>query len=395
MKKYRSSQKLVNGRKTLWQTQRLKMGGNVRQKMLAAITTFLLTIVFVPSASTFATPPISPVPNSQTKMKLVKTITGGITPKSVRASSTGLVAAFNMMYSHTITIYDVNKMKLVKTIYDKVNLSKFGITKYKGELRGAPVEGAFSPDGKYLYATNYSMYGGGFGPEGSDLCNSDAGLDDSFLYRINLETFKIDNAYEVGAVPKVVEVTPDNKYVLVTNWCGFSLDVIDVAQDKVIKTLSVGRHPRGIIVSPDSKFAYVAEMGSIYVHRVNLQTWKVRKISVGSGPRALVMSQDGRYLYLTLNTSGGVVKFDLLKKKKVAETRTGSLARSLAISDDGTALFVVHWGSGTVVKLNAQTMKVLQTIPVCDAPIGVTFDPLTDRTWVGCYRGQIKVFDNR
>jgi YVTN family beta-propeller protein len=367
----------------------------VKKRLIAVVATFLLATVLTPSATTTAAPPINPVPNSQTKMKLVKTITGGITPKSVRASSNGLVAAFNMMYSHTITIYDVNKIKLVKTIYDKVDLSKFGFNKYKGQLRGAPVEGAFSPDGKYLYATNYSMYGGGFGPEGSDLCNSDAGLDDSFLYRINLENFKIDNAYEVGAVPKVVEVTPDNKYVLVTNWCGFSLDVIDVAKDKVIKTLPIGRHPRGIIVSPDSKFAYIAEMGSIYVHRVNLQNWKIHKIQVGSGPRALVMSPDGRYLYLTLNTSGGVVKFDLQTHKKVKETRTGSQARSLAISDDGTALFVVHWGSGTVVKLNALTMKVIQTVKVCSAPIGVTFDPLTDRTWVGCYRGQIKVFDNR
>ena len=379
----------------LWQNPFPTGGGFVKKRLIALLAAMLVAVVLAPSASTTAAQPFTPVPNDQTKMKLVKTITGGITPKSVRASSSGLVAAFNMMYRHTITIYDVNKMKLVKTIYDKVNLSKFGFTQYKGDLRGAPVEGAFSPDGKYLYATNYSMYGGGFGPEGSDLCNSDAGLDDSFLYRINLENYKIDNVYEVGAVPKVVEVSPDNKYILVTNWCGFSLDVIDVAKEKVIKTIPIGRHPRGIIVSPDSKFAYVAEMGGVYVRRVNLQNWKIKKIYVGSGPRALVMSPDGRYLYLTLNTSGGVVKFDLQKNKRVKETITGSQARSLAISDDGTALFVVHWGSGTVVKLRSSDMKILQKVNVCDAPIGVTFDPLTDRTWVGCYRGQIKVFDNR
>lgn len=367
----------------------------MKKHKLVVLTLVVLALLLSPVTATTAAPPISPIPNDQTKMRLVKTITGGITPKSVRASSTGLVAAFNMMYRHTITIYDVNKLKLVKTIYDRVDLSKFGITKYKGEMRGAPVEGAFSPDGKYLYATNYSMYGGGFGPEGSDLCNSDAGLDDSFLYRINLENFKIDNAYEVGAVPKVVEVTPDNKYILVTNWCGFSLDVIDVAKDKVIKTIPIGRHPRGIIVSPDSKFAYVAEMGGVHVRRVNLKNWKIKKIYVGSGPRALVLSPDGQFLYLTLNTSGGVVKYDLVNNKRVKETPTGSQARSLAISDDGTALFVVHWGSGTVVKLRSSDMKVLQRVNVCDAPIGVTFDPLTDRTWVGCYRGQIKVYDNR
>lgn len=373
------------------------MSGRVsgKKRFGVVVAALLMALLLTPSPTTSAAPPIAPVPNDQTKMKLIKTITGGITPKSVRASSTGLVAAFNMMYRHTITIYDVNKVKLVKTIYDRVDLSKFGINKYQGEMRGAPVEGAFSPDGKYLYATNYSMYGGGFGPEGSDLCNSDAGLDDSFLYRINLDNYKIDNAYEVGAVPKVVEVTPDNKYILVTNWCGFSLDVIDVAKDRVIKTIPIGRHPRGIIVSPDSKFAYVAEMGGVYVRRVNLENWKIKKLYVGSGPRALVMSPDGHYLYLTLNTSGGVVKYDLKTQKRVKETITGSLARSLAISDDGTALFVVHWGSGTVVKLRSSDMKILQRVNVCDAPIGVTFDPLTDRTWVGCYRGQIKVFDNR
>lgn len=373
------------------------MSGRVsgKKRFGVVVAALLMALLLTPSPTTSAAPPIAPVPNDQTKMKLIKTITGGITPKSVRASSTGLVAAFNMMYRHTITIYDVNKVKLVKTIYDRVDLSKFGITKYQGEMRGAPVEGAFSPDGKYLYATNYSMYGGGFGPEGSDLCNSDAGLDDSFLYRINLDNYKIDNAYEVGAVPKVVEVTPDNKYILVTNWCGFSLDIIDVAKDRVIKTIPIGRHPRGIIISPDSKFAYVAEMGGVYVRRVNLQTWKIKKLYVGSGPRALVISPDGRYLYLTLNTSGGVLKYDLKTNKQVKETITGSQARSLAISDDGTALFVVHWGSGTVVKLRSSDMKILQRVNVCDAPIGVTFDPLTDRTWVGCYRGQIKVYDNR
>lgn len=367
----------------------------MKKRLFAIAAAFLMTATLAPAPAINAVTPINPVPTDQTKMKLVKTITGGITPKSVRASQSGLVAAFNMMYRHTITIYDVNKMKLVKTVYDKVNLSKFGFNQYSGELRGAPVEGAFSPDGRYLYATNYSMYGGGFGPEGSDLCNSDAGLDDSFLYRINLTNYKIDNVYEVGAVPKVVEVTPDNKYVLVTNWCGFSLDVIDVAKQKVVKTIPIGRHPRGIIVSPDSKFAYVAEMGGVYVRRVNLSNWKIHKFYVGSGPRALVMSPDGEYLYLTLNTSGSVLKFDLKTHKKIKETKTGSEARSLAISDDGSSLFVVHWGSGTVVKLRSSDMKILQRVNVCDAPIGVTFDGLTDRTWVACYRGQIKVYDNR
>jgi DNA-binding beta-propeller fold protein YncE len=86
-----------------------------------------------------------------------------------------------------------------------------------GARSPSPVEAAFSPDGRYAYVSNYSMYGQGFGPEGSDSCTPSSGYDESFVYRIDMERLKIDAAYEVGAVPKVVAVTPDHTYVLVSN----------------------------------------------------------------------------------------------------------------------------------------------------------------------------------
>ncbi|MDA2962458.1 MAG: hypothetical protein O3A27_01670 [Actinomycetota bacterium] len=94
---------------------------------------------------------------SDTKMSLVKTITGDISPKSVRSSGNGLVSAHNMMYKHSVTIYDANTFDLIRTISDSVQLSSFGHSKSTSIFKGAPVEGAYSPDGKYLYVTNYSM----------------------------------------------------------------------------------------------------------------------------------------------------------------------------------------------------------------------------------------------
>jgi len=38
---------------------------------------------------------------------------------------------------------------------------------------------------------------------------------------------------------------------------------------------------------------------------------------------------------------------------------------------------------------------VLQTIKACNEPIGISYDSLTDRTWVACYGGSLKVFDNK
>jgi YVTN family beta-propeller protein len=298
------------------------------------------------------------------------------------------------MYRHSVTIYDANTFKLIKTIPDSVKLSKFGYSKYSSIYKGAPVEGAYSPDGKYLYVTNYSMYGKGYNHEGHDTCSPASHYDTSFLYRIDLSNYEIDAVYPVGSVPKVVEVTPDNKYILVSNWCSYDLKVISVATQKTVKSLKIGRYPRGIAVSKDSKTAYVTEMGGSRIHVVNLEDFSISYIPIGVTPRAIVLSPDNTKMYVTLNFSGKVAAWDLIRKKSLGTVTTGKAARSLAISDDGSALFVVNYTSNSISKVRTSDLKTLQTINACSEPIGVTFDVPTQRTWVACYGGSIKVFDN-
>ena len=333
--------------------------------------------------------------NKDQKMVLVKTISGDISPKSVLASNNGLVSAHNMMYRHSVTIYDANKAEIIATVPDSVNLADFGYKNYSGLYRGAPVEGAFSPDGKYLYFTNYAMYGKGFNKEGHDTCSPASGYDKSFVSRIDLSTKKIDAVFPVGSVPKVVKVTPDNRYILVSNWCSYTLTVISIESGKTVKSIKIGRYPRGIAVSNDSRFAYVAEMGGSNIHRINLTDFTDSLIPVGSNPRAIVLSPDESKMYITMNLSGRVQAWDLVAKKTIKSVKTGEAARSLAISSDGTALFVVNFFSDTVSKVRASDMKVLQNIRVCNEPIGVTYDSSTNRTWVACYGGSLKVFDNK
>jgi YVTN family beta-propeller protein len=333
--------------------------------------------------------------NADQKMVLIKTIGGTISPKSVLASDNGLISAHNMMYSHSVTIYDANKAELITTIPDTVVLSDFGYSKYSGSYKGAPVEGAYSPDGKYLYFTNYAMYGKGFNKEGHDTCSPASGYDTSFLSRVNLESKKIDAVFPVGSVPKVVKVTPNNKYILVSNWCSYTLTIISVESGKTVKSIKIGRYPRGIAITDDSQYAYVAEMGGSNVHRINLSDFSTSLIPVGSNPRAIVLSPDQSKMYITMNLSGKLQAWDLVAKKTIKSVKTGQAARSLDISSDGSALFVVNFNSDTVSKVRASDMRILQTIKVCNEPIGVTYDSSTNRTWVACYGGALKVFDNK
>ena len=352
-----------------------------------------------PTASPFRHIPPGP-PSDARHLVLLKTIAGHISPKSVDASDTGLVFAQNMMYTHTVTVYN-SSGKLVKTIPDTVQMSRFGFPGHPGITHGAPVEAAFTPNAKYVYVSNYSMYGRGFGPEGSDECTPAsaraAGDTDSYVYRINTSTLTIDQVIKVGLVPKFVAVTPNGKYLLVSNWCSYALSIVDIAKGKEIARLPMGgAFPRGLAVSRDSKTAYVAVMGSDDVVKVNLTTLKVEgSFVVGENPRHLVMSPNGRYLYVSLNGPGDVVKVDLANDHVVATTHTGDEDRSLAISTDGRSLYVVNYASNTITKLRASDLHLLQTFPTGVHPIGITYDATTGNVWVAVYSGQILVLGDR
>ncbi len=111
-----------------------------------------LTAGASPSASALPVDLIAP----SGRLVLEKTITGHLNEKSVTASGGGVFLAQNMMYLHTINVYDRN-YKLVKIIPDAVRLADFGYPQYPGVYKGAPVEAAFTPDHAFAYVSNYSM----------------------------------------------------------------------------------------------------------------------------------------------------------------------------------------------------------------------------------------------
>ncbi|HET8929980.1 MAG TPA: beta-propeller fold lactonase family protein [Acidimicrobiales bacterium] len=350
----------------------------------------------VAGATTSPPTTVAGPPSDQTIMKRVDRITGNITPKSVTASPAGLVSAQSMMYSHNLTWYDPATRKLTATISDSVDLADFGIDGHPGTSQGAPVESTFTADGRYEYVSNYSMYGENFGPEGLDSCSAGDGTETSFVYRIAVATEKIDQVIQVGAVPKFMALTPDQRFLLVSNWCSWSLSVIDTAKGVEYKRIDLGgRYPRGVVASPDSKTAYVAMMGSNQVVSVNLATSDVALFSnTGAGPRHIVISPDGEFLYVTNNSSGTVTKVHRSSGEVVATHHTGDQPRSMDISSDGKALYVVNYDSSTVSKLRTSDLAEIDGAKTDYHPIGIAYEPTTKTVWVACYGGSLLVFSD-
>lgn len=346
-----------------------------------------------PSASAAWTGP----PSDKLDLKLRKVIVSAdISPKSVVSSGTGYVFAQNMMYRHTITVYDTETLKLVKTIPDRVTLADYGYKKKTGSVQGAPVEAAETPDHRFMFVSQYSMYGDGFYHQGDDVCSPSSGIDDSYVYRIPIDTLKIDKVIRVGAVPKFLAVTPNQDYLLVSNWCSYTLSVVDVHKSKELRQVDLGPYPRGIAVDPESRYAYVAVMGTYDIARVDLQDWGVTWIrGVGSGPRHLIMSPNGKKLYATLNGEGNIAKIDVAEKRVVDKVYTGSEPRSMAMAPDGKSLYVVNYGSNTMSKVRTSDMKIIQVVNTNAAPIGITYDAPSKSVWVCCYSGSIMVFEDR
>ena len=351
-----------------------------------------------PSPSASASP--SPFPSSLwtgppsylLRLRLLGSLGGHISPKSVVATQTGLVFAQNMMYTHTITVYDARRRRLVKTISDGVDLGRLGFESL-GWTRGAPVEAAVSADRRSVYVSNYSMYGPGFSHEGHDVCTPYQGIDRSFVYRVDLRRLKVVQAIRVGMVPKFLATTPDGRYLLVSNWCSYSLSVVDIAQGLQVREIRLGAYPRGIAVDRDSRYAYVAVMGANDIARVDLRTFRVRWWSdIGGGPRHLILSPSGRWLFATFNSEGAVAKIDVRTGRVVRKVVTGDQTRSMTMAPDGASLYVVNYESGCVSKVRAADLKVVQVVRTAWHPIGITYDSRTKTVWVACYGGSIMIF---
>ncbi|MCK0111142.1 YncE family protein [Ornithinimicrobium sp. F0845] len=340
-----------------------------------------------------AAPPA--IPSDESFMERIDYITGGITPKSVVASGAGLVIANNMMYSHTSTVYDAQSRELVETLSDEVVPSELGVEGHPGTAKGSPVEAAWTDDGKFAYVSQYTMYGESFGKEGFDACTPADGVGPSLLYRFNAETMEWDQAIEVGAVPKYVDITPDQKTVLVSNWCDSTISVVDVETAQEVKTIPIAAAPRGIEVLPDNRTAYVAAMYADKLFKVDLETGESEvMMETGRKPRHLNLSADGKYLFMAVSGNDTIYKIDTETEEVVDQVESGREPRSMILSSDGTALYVVNYYEPSVAKISTDDMELLQKEPTDANPIGITYEPITHTVWVACYGGSIYVFDD-
>jgi YVTN family beta-propeller protein len=150
-----------------------------------------------------------------------------------------------------------------------------------------------------------------------------------------------------------------------------------------------GVRPNAVALNPDGKTAAFLTSGSDFVTVVDLvtgtkkQTLKISDGRSGGPPSGITYSKDGRKLFAS-DTSGKIMIADvnadgtltlnslaILPKSSTSPSYAGPWPVGLALSDDGKTLYVALSGNNTLGIFDIATQKLVDEIPVGNAPYGV------------------------
>jgi YVTN family beta-propeller protein len=211
-----------------------------------------------------------------------------------------------------------------------------------------------TPDGKYLYVSN-----------------EDAGT----ATALDMNDGKIVATVKVGGEPEGVKITPNGKQAWVTSEEQGTVTVIDVASNKPVTTIKVGARPRSIIFTSDGAKAYVPAENGGNVTVVDAKNYKpIKTISIKSPkarPMGSAISPDGKYVYISDGRGATVTVIDTKGDSVVTSIPDPERPWGIAISPDGKRIYTANGPSNDVSVIDAATNRVIKRIPAGDSPWGV------------------------
>lgn len=307
-------------------------------------------------------------------------------PKSVLLSPDGKFAYVQNLYAHNVTVIDAKSYKILKTI----------------PLEGRACEAAITKDGKYLWVSLAALEDdkGTYPPY---IPEPTPGWEKyNFPSVVNVIDTSISHGTVVATIsvevkPKILCFSPDERYVLVSNFNSGTVSVIDATTRKVIKTLKAGTYPRGICFLDHGRFAYIANMGSHNISVINMEKLEVeRTIPLKAIPRHLISSPDGEPIIFGTNASkkGKLFKLDPKTGSELAAASVGATPRTFVVASNGRLAFVGNYRSACVSVVDVAAMKEIGRIKTSKLPIGLALTPDEKHLWVTSFRdSSITIYD--
>lgn len=265
----------------------------------------------------------------------------------------------------------IPRLYVGNSIADNISVIDLNSLKVIGDIQVGPhVHGmAVQQDGKRLFSTS----------EG-----------DNTLRIFDTSTGKLVSEIKLTGRPNQCAVTPDGKYVAVPIRDKDSVDVVNVAQQKVVKTLPV-KAPHNAFNAGSNRYVFVSSMGEHAIKEIDLDSMDYSaSIPTGGVPRPYVITRDGRTMYVAESDLHGFVVVDIPENKVVrrvempAEHPTphehpgepiNTLTHGLALSPDEKELWVTSLLDDAMYVYDVESQKFVAHLPVGNGPNWVAFSP--------------------
>ena len=170
-----------------------------------------------------------------------------------------------------------------------------------------------------------------------------------------------------------VAVTPDGRFLYVTNYVENTLSVVNLMSNTVIAVISLGANPFGVVISHDGTKAYVGYTFNNYLSVIStVSNSIVGTIDLSAPAQYLAISPDGSKLYASAGTTLTVI--DPVTNAITAVIPTGIYMGALNFNADGSRAYIAA-GFDRVLVINVATNTVVATVTVGTNPNGISVSP--------------------
>jgi WD40 repeat protein len=172
---------------------------------------------------------------------------------------------------------------------------------------------------------------------------------------------------------------------------GKQLEVLDADTGKIIGAIVDTPGVHGAAIAPELKRGFISNGGDRSVTIFDTATLKtVRKVSVNEPDFILYDSFTKRVFPMDEK----ITVLDAISGDKVGEVDLGGDPESAASDGKGT-VYVNLADKGAIAVVDAKSLKVTGTFPIedCRSPHSISFDPDSQRLFVGCRDGSFAVVD--
>ncbi len=254
---------------------------------------------------------------------------------------------------------------------DGISVIDMASLKVTGEIKaGKHIHGVCAQaDGRRLFATVES---------------------DHTLRIIDTSTQQTIGTVQLAGKPNQCAATPDGKYVAVPIRDGDKVDIVDVMQQKIVKSLPL-KEPHNALNTGSNRYIFVSAMSGHEVDTIDLEKMDYAShIPVGGRPRPYVVNSTGDTMYVALAELHGFVIVNIPQQKVVErveipaqhptprplqyetdDTRT----HGLGLTPDGSELWISSLLDNCMYIYDLKTRKITGRVPTGAGPNWIVFTP--------------------